>query len=84
MGEVTKFQPRLYAVQKALEKYASLHPAHASINKMNLDLSGFVTDMLADLYLWAEEGHFDMAKAVDKGRRQASHELKNKEILNGK
>lgn len=83
MGEVTKFTPRTHAVKKALERYAMLHPAQASANKLDLDIEGFITDMLTDLYLLADEGKFDLPTLMEKARRKATHELKNREITNG-
>lgn len=71
---VTPFQPRTYAVKKALERYAQMHPAQVSANKLHHDIGGFVTDMLVDLYHLADEGHFRMHELIEKARKQAERE----------
>lgn len=79
MDNITPLTPRTYAIKKALERYAMLHPAQASANKVRYDIQGFVTDMLVDLHLMAEEGGFGWAMhaMVEKASQQAIKELQN-------
>lgn len=74
MGNVTTLQPRTHAVRRALERYASLHPAAATPSQVDDDLKGFITDMLVDLYNLAHTEGLDLHILIENARKQATKE----------
>lgn len=79
MSNLTTLTPRTYALRKALERYAELHPSQANHIQLQEDMGGFITDMLADLYLLCDEEGFalpHLAHMLEEARRRATKERK--------
>jgi hypothetical protein len=71
---VTPLRPRTHAVRRALERYGSLHAARANPAAVQADLSGFISDMLVDLYHLADEENLSFITIVQGAHAQAIEE----------
>lgn len=74
MSNVTTFQPRTYAVRRALEHYGRLHASQADIKAVQADIKGFITDLLVDLYHLADEEKLQLHFIMEDARKQATDE----------